>query len=152
MLVGAVVVLLVINLFGGRILEMPAISPDLSPADKMLAAGAYLLTIKFWIPLLAPLILISALWSAAAVFEKLRRGAPFNDTVVVGLEQIGSAMIWAGLAGCVLAPFLTTLDAGGRLPDVSLNTYEVAVGLIGVALRLIAGQARRMKAELEQFV
>lgn len=153
LLTGLIAGLLVINLIRDSMSGLLNVDPGLPASAKLGAAFAVTLTLKFWIPLLVPTCLISALLAAGNVFNRLHNGGRFDDTVVGGLKQIGGAFIAAGFAGCVIVPVLREVDAG-QIGGFAwhLDNQDAALGLVGIALTLIADWTRKLRLELEQFV
>jgi len=152
-LTGLVIVLLVINLVHDRMSDLLPPTAGMTAGAKLGTALAVMLSLKFWIPAIVPLAFLGALAAVGGIFNRLQAGKPFDDSLIRGVKQLGHALIVVGIAGCIVVPVLTAWEAGdyGGLP-FRLATEHVAVGLIGVALNLVATQAHRLRAELEQFV
>ncbi|ESQ81333.1 hypothetical protein [Asticcacaulis sp. YBE204] len=142
-------------LVAGLVVEKAAPLNDMHP-DPFVHVS--LLTISmalppFWISLLAPICYLCALWSASNVFMRLHKGEGFGASVVKGLKDVGSNLIYGAVAAIVIMPTLTVMFEDrfrGIRYDFAIE--PLTIGLIGLMLWLITQAGAKLQTEMESYV
>ncbi len=93
----------------------------------------------FWTGMLVPVTYLFALWSAAGLLKAFEDSRGVDLAVSKALHQLGANLMYAGIAALVIAPTLESwINLGGRSIRVNFDINPVAVGMIGMILKLIA--------------
>lgn len=93
---------------------------------------------QFWTGILVPVTYLFALWSAAGLLRAFEESKAIDEAVIKALHKLGANLMYAGIAALVIAPTLESwINLGGRSIRVSFDISPVAVGMIGMILKLI---------------
>lgn len=107
----------------------------------------------FWITILAPGFYLCALWSLGAFFSKSAVDEEFGPAMVKSLKEVGQNLLIGAVAAILIEPTVTVwMDIGFRGVRVTTDIAAITIGLIGIALYLLAETGKRLRFELEQFI
>jgi hypothetical protein len=92
----------------------------------------------FWTGILVPVSYLIALWSAANLLRAYEYARGFDLAVFDSMKTLGANLMYAGIAALFIVPTLESwINLGGRSFTVNFDINPVAVGMIGVILKLI---------------
>ncbi|MBC3880019.1 hypothetical protein H8K35_06220 [Undibacterium sp. LX40W] len=92
----------------------------------------------FWTGILVPVSYLVALWSASNLLRAYERARGFDLAVFQEMKTVGANLMYAGIAALFLVPTLESwINLGGRSFSVNFDINPVAIGMIGVILKLI---------------
>ncbi len=110
----------------------------------------------YWFSMLAPIFYLWGLWAASNVFARMDTGEAFSGAMAHGLQNVGGCLMIGAFCAIVVTPSLRFLTDTGfsRMSGAHFHfdIESLTIGLIGLALLLIAKQGRALKAELDQIV
>ncbi len=136
-----------------------AITEALPPMDWVGLQSALFLAMAlppFWISLIAPILYLTALWSASEVLMRISWGEAFQDAVQTGLRDVGSNLVWGAAAALILQPTLThwsDMDFRGFYGILyKITVADLTIGLIGATLFVLARLGQKLQSELDSFV
>lgn len=93
----------------------------------------------FWTGLLVPVAYLAALWTAARLLAAFEVSQTWDETVIKALQDLGANLMYAGIAALFFVPTLESwINLGGRGLKVDFDVNPVAIGMIGMVLKLIA--------------
>lgn len=93
----------------------------------------------FWTGILVPVSYLIALWSAANLLKAYEHSREFDLTVFRELKTLGANLMYAAIAALFIVPTIESwINLGGRGFSVNFDINPVAVGMVGVILKLIA--------------
>ncbi|MBY9066373.1 hypothetical protein K1X12_05655 [Hyphomonas sp. WL0036] len=107
----------------------------------------------FWVSILAPGFYLCALWALGAFFSKSAEDEEFGAAMVKSLREVGQNLLIGAVAAILIHPTLTVwMDIGFRGVRITTDIAAITIGLIGIALYLLAETGKRLRFELEQFI
>ncbi len=111
------------------------------------------LVFAFWTTLLAPGFYLIALWWLGAFFGRQRTPEEFSQAIVQSLRETGQCLLIGAPCALLVEPAaMTFLTAeGGNFP-LSEMVEDLTIGLIGLALYVLAAAGQRVHDELTQIV
>lgn len=145
------VVVLAAGLVVEKARSLNTMHPD--PLTQMSVLMVSMALPSFWISLLAPICYLWALASASDVFMRLHKGEGFGASVVKGLKDVGSNLIYGAIAAIFIMPTLTALTEDrfrGLRYDFAIE--PLTIGLIGLMLWLITQAGAKLQTDMDGFV
>lgn len=123
---------------------------DFSAGDT----GANLVAILvFWTSILAPGFYLCALWALGAFLSRTRATGEFAPEMVKSIRDTGQNLLLGAVCAVLVAPTADTwLTEGFAGVRTILTVENVTIGVIGLALYVIAASGQRLRSELELFV
>lgn len=104
----------------------------------------------FWTGLLLPISALCALWAAAKLLANIEKDNGVSFENLSGLRQVGEWLVYGASAAILIAP---TLEAWILLDQRSFKLHwdlaTVAIGMIGVVLKLVARMAEAKSGQQE---
>lgn len=141
------VVVFTLNLIVEKIAQL---SQTIGLSGATDAQAMLLLSFKlphFWTGILVPVSYLIALWSAANLLRAYENARGFDLAVFDSMKTLGANLMYAGIAALFIVPTLESwINLGGRSFAVNFDINPVAVGMVGVILKLIG---RRSAETLE---
>ncbi len=123
---------------------------------QAVASGGRVMTLIFWINLLAPAFFLAALWAASDALIRMDRGEAFGQAMVRGLKGIGGNLMIGAFAVIVVQPSLNFLIGNGFLEmrgvTFNLDVENLTLATVGLVLILLARHGQDLKSKLDQFV
>lgn len=99
----------------------------------------------FWTGILVPVSYLVALWSAANMLKAYELARGFDVMVFRELKALGANLMYAGVAALFIVPTLESwINLGGRGVSVDFDINPVAIGMIGVILKLMARRSEEL--------
>lgn len=144
------VLIFALNLIFERFLQLQQVY---SATPNFDVASTLIMSLKlphFWTGLLVPISYLSALWAAAGLLNQLERKRDFTSAMQAGLRKVGERLVYGATAAIVIVP---TLEAWISLNQRSVKMHweidAVAIGMIGVVLKLVARRADAVPSQSE---
>lgn len=102
---------------------------------------------------LAPICLLMALWAAASTLTVFEKTKGFEKEVLDGVTKISANLIYAAIAAMFIVPSLDAWIAGsGSSFQTHWDVEWVTIGMIGVALKMLARRAEYVQRQLDEIV
>ena len=149
-LIKLLVLMFALNLLFERFLQLQQVYSATPNFDVMSTLAMSLKLPHFWTGVLVPITYLYGLWSAAALLTQLEKDSGFTPEVMAGLRKVGEYLVYGASAAIVIVP---TLEAWISLDQRSLkmqwDVATVAIGMIGVVLKLVARRADAVSSQAE---
>lgn len=102
---------------------------------------------------LVPICLLLALWTTASTLVDFEKTKGFQKDVLGGISKVGANLIYAAIAAMCLVPSIDSWIAGtGRSLQLYWDIEIVTIGMIGVALKMLARRADYVQRQLDAIV
>jgi hypothetical protein len=102
---------------------------------------------------LVPVCLLIALWTTATTLLAFEKAKGFQIKVLNGVMKIGASFIYAAIAAMLIVPSIDAWSAGsGRSFQLHWDVEMVTIGMIGVALKMLARRAESVQRQLDEIV
>lgn len=143
---------LVIYIIQGRFKATIGILPEMDLAQQMSIFWLSTLSPIFWVSLIAPICYLTFAISAARVFGRIAKGDDFSPTLIKGLNDMGSNLMFGAIAAMAITPTLTAWLKlkGGIKFDTSTESFVILI--VGGALYFLAQIGKKMQAEINEFI
>lgn len=106
--------------------------------------------------LVAPVFYMWSVWAASNVFIRINHGAPFGQSVVRGMNQMGAGLMLGAWSTVLLEPAMLHLIANDfremRGVKLDYTVENLTVAIVGLALVMLAKEGRKIRSTLDQFV
>jgi|GEM_PF-3419096 hypothetical protein len=144
--------LLVMYLIGDRFSETVGILPQMNLSQQLSVFFLSMLSPIFWVKLIAPMCYLSVAIAASTVFGRIAKGDDFSPTLLRGLNDMGSNLMFGACAAIFLTPTLVEwLHFRGGFKFQS-STESFVILIVGGALFFIANIGAKISAELNEIV
>lgn len=138
------VALFAINLFVERVLQLQ----NASTAGQFGLVDSVSMSFHlpgFWTGLLVPICYLMAVWAAANCLKCLEQHAELGEALWQALASTGSNLVYGATAAIVLVPTLDAwINLGARSFHFQWKIESVAIGVIGVVLRMLSRRAQQL--------
>lgn len=143
---------LVIYLIRDRYQETVGILPDMNLAQQSSVFFLSMLSPIFWVSLIAPICYLTVAIAAARVFGRIAKGDDFSETMIKGLNEMGSNLMFGAIATIAITPTLTAwlrLQGGFKVEG---STESFVILIVGGALYFIASIGKKMREEMDEIL
>jgi hypothetical protein len=139
----------------GAMLTLPLLVELIQQADEQSPRALLDLTLEYLLRISPGVFYLLALWAVRRTFGELSHGRLFQPALARGLRDVGSNLAWGAGMDVLGAPVLLRWVEGVPGSVLHFNTAAIALGVVGLALALLARLLKRaadMQAELDQFI
>lgn len=148
-LIKLLVLMFALNLIFERYLQLQQVYSATPNFDVMSTLAMSLKLPHFWTGLLVPISYLCGLWAAAALLTQLEKNSGFTAEMMGGLRKVGECLVYGASAAIVVVP---TLEAWIALDQRSFkmqwDVATVAIGMIGVVLKIVARRADAVSSQM----
>ena len=141
------------NLLAGRYAQLQQVH---AVADLFSFSSTFAMSFAiphFWTGLLVPICYLCTLWAGANFLQKFESSKAFTPELLLGLRSVGDNLMVGAMAALVLVPSLESwISMGGRSVLVNWEVEAVAIGMLGVILKLVARRAGALQRNIESIV
>ena len=102
---------------------------------------------------LVPICLLMALWATVSTLQEFEKTKGFQKHVLDGITKVGASFIYAAIAAMLIVPSIDAWIAGSaRSFQLHWDIEMVSIGMIGVALKMLARRAESVQRQLDEIV
>lgn len=144
--------LLVLYLIRDRFQATAGIFPQMDLVQQLSVFFLSMLSPIFWVSLIAPVCYLTVAIAASRVFGRIAKGDDFSPTLIKGLNEMGSNLMYGSVAAMAITPTLTAWMKfkGGIKFDTSTESFVILI--VGGALYFLANIGTKMREEMDEIL
>lgn len=147
-----VISLLFIYIVRDSFKSTPNITPDMNLTQQLSLYFLSMLNPVFWLNIIAPICYITALVHASNIFGSIAKGENFSQSIIIGLNKMGSNLIWGACAAIFIAPSLSEWPHYVFSFKIHASTENYVIMIVGAALFFISKQGEIMRSEMDAII